>query len=586
MAPDEFRRKLTAILSADAAGYSRLMSEDEEATVRTMTTYRAAMTRLIQQYRGRVVDSPGDNILAEFGSVVDAVQCAVAAQNEFKARNAELRENRRMMFRIGVNLGDVIEEEGRIYGDGVNIAARLEALADPGGICLSGGVFDQIEGKLPFSHEYMGEQTVKNIRKPVRIYRLLTDTQTEPMVGKPVEAPHKPSIAILPFVNMSGDSRQDFLADGISENIITALSKIPQMFVIARNSSFTYRDRAVKVQEVARELGVRYILEGSVQKAGERVRVTAQLIDAANGYHLWAERYDRSLGDLFSMQDEITLNIVVALQVEMTDGEQARVRHRSSANLDAWGYFVKAYDLFQRHTKEDNIKARELLDQALKLEPNYANALALKAVTHFQDARFEYSASPAESFMSAVELCRMALTLDDTDPDTLALWGIIEMAQGQHEAAIATGERALTLGPSNAEVHAMLGVNYYYAGRYQDAIRLLKKALHLHPHYPPWYSMMLGKAYTEFQQYDAALLAFSDVLERAPHQYWGHTGAAVACMRMGKQQEARRHVSKALALDPGLTIERFAAGDRFHKDPGTLQRILGDLRRAGLEDQP
>ena len=584
MAEERAKRKLTAILSADVKGYSRLMGEDEEATVRTLKAYREVIAGLTEKHRGRIVDSPGDNILAEFASVVDGVRCAVEIQEELKVRNTELPQERRMEFRIGVNLGDVIEDEERLYGDGVNIAARLEGLAEGGGVCISGPAFDQVESKLRLEFEYLGEQAVKNIKKPVRVYRVKRGRSVSAVeMSRELALPDKPSIAVLPFVNMSGDSEQEYLADGISENIITALSKIPQMFVIARNSAFTFKGRAVKVQEVAQELGVHYVLEGSVQKAGERVRITAQLVDATSGHHLWAERYDRNLDDFFAMQDDIALNIAVALQVEMTDGEQARVRHRSTVNLDAWGYYVKAYDLFERHTKEDNARARELLDQTLKLEPNYANALALKAVTHFQDARFGYTESPAESFMRSVELCQKALALDDSAPDSLALWGIIQMAQGQYDQAIATGEKALALGPNNAEVHAMLAVNKYYAGKYQEAIGLLKNAMRLHPHYPAWYSLHLGKAYTEAQQYDSALEAFKDALVRAPHQHWGHIGSALVYVRLGREQEARKQVGKALALNPELTLERFAAGDRFYQDPETLKDILEDLRRAGLK---
>ena len=578
------KRKLSAILSADVKGYSSLMGEDELATVRTLEAYREMIVEVIRNYAGRVVDSPGDNVLAEFASVVDAVESAVEIQNELKSKNAELPENRRMEFRIGINLGDVIEEGERIYGDGVNVAARIEGLSAGGGICISGTAFDHVEGKLGLEFEYLGEQSVKNIKKPVRVYRVeMEGSISDVEASHELPLPDKPSIAVLPFVNMSGDPEQEYLADGISENIITALSKIPQMFVIARNSAFTFKGRAVKVQEVARELGVRYVLEGSVQKAGDRVRITAQLIEAISGHHLWAERYDRNLDDLFAMQDEIAFNIAVALQVQMTDGEQARVRHRSTVNLDAWGYFVKAYDLFERHTKEDNARARELLDQALLLDPNYANALALKAVTHFQDARFGYTDSPAESFMHSVELCQKALALDASDPDSLALWGIIQMAQGQYDEAIATGEEALGLGPNNAEVHAMLGVNKYYAGKYQEAIELLKKAMRLHPHYPPWYSHLLGKAHTENQQYDLALAAFRDVLARAPHQTWSHSNSAIVYVRLGKVEEARKHVNKALALNPKMTLNSFAAGDRFYKDPKTLEGIIDDLRRAGLK---
>ena len=356
MAEEGFKRKLTAILSADVEGYSRLMGEDEEATVRTLTAYREVLTTLIQQHNGRVIDSPGDNLLAEFASVVDAVQCAVAVQKEINARNAELPENHRMQFRVGINLGDVIQEGGRIYGDGVNIAARLEGLAKPGGICISKTAFDHIESKLPYGYEFLGDQPVKNIAKPVGAYRVLMDPRVtiagEPEEKKPAlvrrkailvggialvivvlaaliwnfyfrhapiepasvekmafPLPDKPSIAVLPFVNMSRDPEKDYLADGLTENIITALSKIPEMFVIARNSTLTYKDKPVKVQQVAEDLGVRYILEGSVQKADDRVRINAQLIDTIKGHHLWAQRFDREFEDLFALQDEITLKI-------------------------------------------------------------------------------------------------------------------------------------------------------------------------------------------------------------------------------------------------------------------------------------
>jgi adenylate cyclase len=354
------------------------------------------------------------------------------------------------------------------------------------------------------------------------------------------------------------------------------------MFVIARNSAFTFKGRAVKVQKVAQELSVRFVLEGSVQKVGQRVRITAQLIEATSGHHLWAERYDRNLDDLFAMQDEITLNIAVALQVQVTDGEQARVRHRSTVNLDAWGHFVKAYDLFERHTKEDNARARELLDQALKLDPRYANALALKAVTHFQDARFGYADSPADSFMRSVELCQRALASDPSDPDSLALWGIIQMAQGMYDQGIVTGEKALALGPNNAEVHAMVAVIHYYTGKYQEAIELLRKAMRLHPHYPAWYPHFLGSAYTEIQQYDLALATFRDVLARAPHKHWGHFGSAIVYMRLGRVEEARKQVQKALALEPKLSLESYAVSARNHKDPEILAGMLDDLRKAGL----
>jgi TolB-like protein/class 3 adenylate cyclase len=380
MATDDVKRKLTAIFSADVEGYSRLMEEDELATVETLTSHKEIMRKLIRQYRGRVVDSTGDNLLAEFASVVDAVQCAVEVQQVLSAKNEALPENRRMNFRIGINSGDVIEEGELIYGDGVNVAARVESLAEGGGISISGTAYDQLGKKLPLGYEYLGEQSVKNIEKPVRVYRVLTEAEaagkvigevrpkTKQLRGAAIGGivvlilvvgalaiwnfylkpdvepasvekmafplPDEPSIAVLPFANMSGDPQQEYLSDGFTEQIITGLSMVPRLFVIARNSTFTYKGKAVKVQQVAEELGVKYVLEGSVQKSGNRVRITAQLIDTTKGHHLWAERYDRNLSDIFALQDEIAKKVITALQVKLTEGEKARLLAKGTENLE------------------------------------------------------------------------------------------------------------------------------------------------------------------------------------------------------------------------------------------------------------
>jgi len=417
MAEKDFKRKLTAILSADVKGYSRLMDDNEEATVRTLTTYRNAMKNLIQQYRGRVVDSPGDNLLAEFTSVVDAVNCAIAIQRELAERNAEPPHNRKMEFRIGVNLGDVIEEEGRIYGDGVNIAARVESLSEAGGICISGRAYDQVANKLGLEYENLGEHQVKNISTPIRVYRVLSFPgaaahrviQAKERLGRgwrkitfstaavvvvavvvlviwqyyvrrssvePASVdkmayplPDKPSIAVLPFTNMSADPEQEFFSDGISEEIITALSSVPDLFVIARNSTFTYKGKPVKVKQVAEEFGVRYVLEGSVRKSEDRVRITAQLIDALKGRHLWSERYDRDLKDIFALQDEITMKIITALQVKLIEGDQARVWVRQGPNLDIYLKQMQARALYRKGTKEAQIRYGQLAQEIIDMAP-------------------------------------------------------------------------------------------------------------------------------------------------------------------------------------------------------------------------
>jgi adenylate cyclase len=620
-------------MSADVAGYSRLMSEDEAATVKTLATYREVMASLIKQHRGRVVDSPGDNVLAEFASVVDAVQCAVAVQKEFQARNAELLENRRMEFRIGINLGDVIEEQERIYGDGVNIAARLEALADPGGICVSKTAFDQIESKLPLGYEYLGDQKVKNIPKPVGAYRVLMEPRVTvagrkekekampvwqrkvilgggvalvlvviaaliwnfyfrppPMEVASVERmafplPDKPSIAVLPFVNLSKEPEQEYLADGITENIITALSNISEMFVIARNSTFTYKGRPVKVQQVAEELGVRYVLEGSVQKAGDRVRVTAQLVDATTGHHLWAKRYDRDIRELFALQDEITQKIVVELQVELIQGEGAR-RPGSTQSLEAWEHGVKATSLFQRFTKEDNAKARELFEQAIKVDPEYAFAWTMLAWTHWIDANFGFSESRADSFKRAVELAKKAVALDDTQPNVHALLGGIHLFRRQYEKAIAEGERAIALGPNDATSHVLLAHTMHYAGRFEEAITLAKKAMRLTPYYPAWYLSILAQSCRMAGRYEEALAAYKQLLDRSRKgevpPLWAHIGLAVTYMELGLEEEARAHAAEVMRIDPNFSLESWSKAD-FFKDPAHFERLLDTLRKAGLK---
>jgi adenylate cyclase len=462
MNTQDFKRKLTAVFSADVAGYSRLMGEDESATVKTLEAYKQVMFSLIKQHRGRVVDSPGDNLLAEFASVVDAVQCGVAVQNELKARNADLPENRKMQFRIGINLGDVIEEGERIYGDGVNIAARLESLADPGGICVSKTAFDHIEAKLPLGYHFLGEQTVKNIAKPVGAYKVLMEPRVTGAERKgqaegvpvwrrksvvtaavavllviigltvwnfyfrppPIEPaskdklafplPDKPSIAVLAFTNMSGDPKDDLFGDGLAEGIINGLSKSEHIFVIARNSSFTYKGKPVKVKQVAEEMGVRYVIEGSLQREGERVRITVQLIDALTGHHLFSERYDRDLKDILNLQDEITMKVLTAVRVKLTAGEAARISAKGTKNLDAYLKVLQAGEHKGGTMNKERVeRAIQLLDEAIALDPEYAYAYSTLSTAYFDLVVLGTSDSPRESLRRAVELGKKAVALDE-----------------------------------------------------------------------------------------------------------------------------------------------------------------------------
>ena len=632
MATKDFKRKLSAILSADVAGYSRLMGQDEAATVSTIETYREVMSMLIKQHRGRVVDSPGDNVLAEFGSVVDAVQCGVAVQNEFQARNAELPENRRMQFRIGINLGDVIEEGDRIYGDGVNIAARLEALANPGGICISKTAFDHIETKLPLGYEYLGDQTVKNITKPVGAYRVLMEPRvtvagekekekTVPVwrrkailaggavlvlaviaVGiwnfyfrpPPIEhasiekmafpLPEKPSIAVLPFVNMSGDPNQEYLSDGVTENIITALSIIRNMFVIARNSTFAYKGKAAKIQQIAEELGVRYVLEGSIQKTEERVRITAQLIDAITGKHLWAERYDRDMKDLFALQDEITMKIIIALQVNLTEGERANVGVAGTDNLRAYLKLMQASKQIGRRNKEGNALCRKLAEEAIALDPEYVDAYLSLSAAHLMDMMYGTSESLEQSLNLAEEFVQKAISLRGGFARARGFLGRIYVTKRQYDLAIAEGERAVALAPNSSFVHAALAFSLYYAGRPEEAIPLYKKAIRLSPIADSWFLSGLGACYRMMGRYEEAISTYKKALNFSPEAVYYHAGQAANFVLAGHMEEAQAEATEVLRIDHKFSLESWRKG-QLYKDQAYLEKLIYALRKAGLPDK-
>ena len=449
MAQEGFKRKLAAVLSADVKEYSRLMREDETATIRTLTAYREVMTTLIKQHHGRVVDTVGDNLLAEFASVVDGVQGAVAIQKEIKSRNAQLPESRKMLFRIGINLGDLVVEGDRIYGDGVNIAARVEGLSDAGGISVSGNVYDQIKNKLPFSFEYTGEHEVKNIKDPVSVYKVIMRSEASDLdERKGFELTNKPSVAVLPFVNISGDPEQEYFSDGMTEDIITDLSKISGLFVIARNSSFTYKGKPVKAQKVSQELGVRYILEGSVRKVKNRVRISAQLVDAVSGGHLWAERYDRELVDIFALQDEVTKKIVEALEVRLTEMEQKYLGRIPTDNLEAYDCFLRGRAYIERSTKEANERARQLFEKAIKLDSKYAMAYVALGVTYWTDWTLQWSQNP-QIIERAIELMEKAVAMNASSPEAHMTLAFIYLLKKQHEQAIVESDKAIDLDPNN-----------------------------------------------------------------------------------------------------------------------------------------
>jgi len=630
MTAEKVKRKLTAILSADVKGYSRLMGEDEVGTIRTLNAYKEVMGNLIQQHRGRVVNAPGDSILAEFISVVDAVQCAVEIQKELKSRNADFPESRRMGFRIGINLGDVVEEGEDILGDGVNIASRVESLAEAGGVCISGIVYDQVKNKLALGYEFLGEQAVKNITEPVRVYRVRMEPEatkeekgsrskekgkrplalvalaafgvvavmvvlwqfllrpTSPPVEKAdlkqmaFPLPDKPSIAVLPFVNMSEDPKQAYFSDGLSEDIITALSKVGNLFVIARESSFSYKGKPVKVKQVAEELGVRYVLEGSVRQAGDKARITAQLIDAIQGHHLWAERYDRELKDIFPVQDQITKEIITALQVQLKEGEEARTQARGTESLDAYLKFLEGRTFSYRNTKEDNARAQELVKQAIALDPNYAAAYAELSREIMLDVWLGASKSPQESLMKAVELAKRALELDKSMASAHGLLGQYFTMLRQHEKGITEAQKAVDLDPSSSRAHFALAFTLNFAGRHEEAIPHFEKAIRLNPFGPPNFWHHLAIAYHHTEQYDKAIAALKRTLRVEPKDVLAYIILTSTYMRAGREEEGRATAAEILKIDPKFSAERMAATTPW-KDPAKNERTLALLRKAGLK---
>jgi adenylate cyclase len=645
-------RKLAAVFSADVKGYSRLMGDDEEATIRTLTAYRGLMSTLIQHYRGRVVDSPGDNLLAEFASAVEAVQGAVEIQRELKAKNAALPDARKMEFRIGINVGDVIVEGERLYGDGVNIAARLEGIAEAGGICIAGTVYDQVKTKLPFHYEYLGEQAVKNITEPVRVWRLVlkvpsplagegqseevvgeaerqkakVKAQTERRVGSALQhwavvgmggllllvgtfvavryhsvpklspqssslmpqgaqalpLPDKPSIAVLPFVNMSADPEQEYFSDGMTEDIITDLSKLSSLFVIARNSTFTYKGKAVDVKNVGRELGVQYVLEGSVQRASDQLRINAQLVDATTGAHVWAERYDRLLQaqTIFAVQDDITRQIVLALGVEMWKAEVERVGRAPTDNLNAYDAVLRAISYLLRPTKETNTQARQLAERAIALDPQYATGYVTMGWVYFHQWIWQWSPGPS-ALERASEMAQRALALDNSHPYAHMTLGGVYLFQRKHEQALAEMERAIALEPNFADAHMWLALTLNYMGRPEEAIGWAEKAIRLNPYYPGWYLNFLGMAYFLTGRYEEALTVEKKALTLTPNLDT-HAGLAGVYITLGREEEARAEAAEILRMSPNFLVDAWGQMLPF-KNPADSERYLAPLRKAGLK---
>jgi adenylate cyclase len=630
-APPGVKRKLAAILSADVKGYSRLMAADEEGTLRTLNAYRQEMDALVAGRDGRIVGSAGDSVLAEFPSAVEAARCAVEIQQALAARNSELPKDRRLEFRIGINLGDVMVEGDDLFGDGVNVAARLQALAEPGGIYVSGGIYDQIRGKLPFGADFLGEQTVKNIAEPVRVYRLRTDRATVrrgiprrwrtwsaiaaglvllviaaagtawyfdlPRAFGPVEQeqasalplPDRPSIAVLPFNNLSANPEEEYFADGLTDDLITDLSKISGLFIIARDSAFAYKDQPLEVREVARELGVRYVLEGSVRRAGERVRINAQLVDGTTGGHVWAERYERDYADIFAVQDQVIGEIVGALSVQLTEAEQTQVSRLPTRSLEAYDYYLRAEQ--EQHSPEGQagvVRALELYEHAIALDHDFADAYAgyARAAAYLWTGSYDASMAGALARKRLYEAAGQALALSPQLPRAHAVLAEAQSVDSEHEAAIESARRAVDFGPSDAESYATLASVLASAGMPAEAVVAAETALRLNPKPPAATLITAGLALFLDGQYERSIEALEQARDLAPKLNDARWHLAMAYAQADQIQEAMGEVKRLLGQEASHNVQFVRLTQSHFRRADDLNRLLEGLRKAGLPEWP
>jgi adenylate cyclase len=585
-------RRLAAILAADVAGYSRLTGLDEEGThVRLRERLRGLADPKISEHRGKVVKHTGDGVLAEFGSVVDAVRCAIEVQRGMAEQNATMPQVKRIEFRIGIHVGDIIVDDNDIFGDGVNIAARLEGIAEPGGVCISDDAQRQLRGKVDFAFEDMGPQNLKNIVEPMRAWRLRMNASGSPAapIEPPVEStqalalPDKPSIAVLPFQNMSGDPEQEYFADGMVEEITTALSRFKWLFVIARNSSFTFKGKAVDVKEVGRRLGVRYVLEGSVRTASGKVRITGQLVDAVTGAHIWADRFERDMADVFALQDEVTVAVVSAIQPKLFQTEIAMATRRRPENLTAYDLFLRAMQQFYLSTREGLAEAIRLAHRALQLDPQFGFVTALAGVCHMQRVLYGYAVDPQFDRKEAVRLMRLALSIDDSDPDTLAFAAIISAYMvGDCEREIEMANRAVALNPNSFLAWSSRGHVFRIAGLPEEAIRSFERAIRTSPVDPRLHLMFvgMGMAFIELRRFDEAIVAGKKAQRQNPSFPPASFCLASAFAHLGRDGEAREAAARLLETDPAFTISaRMGRRRQSH-----LKLLIEGLRKAGLPE--
>ncbi len=581
-------RRLAAVLAADVVGYTRLMGADEAGTLRRLTELRETVLEpLLIKHRGRIVKLMGDGLLVEFASAVDSVACAMAWQDKVAQHEAAIEAGKALQFRIGINVGDVIAEDGDIHGDGVNIAARLEGLARPGGICLSDDVYRHSRGKIDAQFEDIGEQKLKNVTDTVRVYNVVVEPSfaEDHAPGGGLSPPaDKPSIAVLPFQNISDAREQEFLADGITEEIITTLSRISKLFVIARNSVLAYKGKAVDVREVGRKLGVRFLLEGSVRGSGNKVRITAQLIEAMSGQHMWARRFDREMSDVFALQDDITKEIVSALQVELTEGEQAKLAASNTRNVEAWQLAFEGRDLVYLHRKDSVRKGRKLIEQATALDPDYAFAWGSLSEAHWKEAANEgWSDSPERSFELALEASDKALTLEPDNAEVLSMRSVILITLRDFDNALALAQQALRVAHSEANAIALAAITLRCCGLAKEGLRQLELAKRYCQVFPAWYLYNEALCHWILEQTDEALASLAGAVDIDPDFSLTYVLFAAIHAENGDEKEADWAVNQVLRADPMFSANRFVESRPF-RDPGLATRFRNAIRLAGLPD--
>jgi adenylate cyclase len=585
-------RKLAAIFAADVEGYSRLMGRDDVGTLRTLNRYRVIIDRLIASHRGRIFNTAGDSLVADFASAVGAVECAVAVQEAIAKENADRPAGEQMRFRIGVHVGDIMVQGDNLFGDAVNIAARLEALAEPGGICISGTARDHIGTKLPVGFTDLGEQQVKNISQPIRAYRVRSDTSptATPVVGSSLPLPDKPSVAVLPFTNMSLDPEQEFFADGVAEDVITALSRYPSLFVIARNSSFTYKGRAVDVKQVGRDLGVRYVLEGSLRKSGNRIRVTAQLVEAESGKHVWAERYDSDLSDIFAVQDEITEAVTIAVAPAIDEAERQRAMRKPPESLDAWAAYQRGLWHLSKVSAAENALARNFFQQAIDLDPNFARGYCglfetLRQAVTLAMPGFTEPEVLAETEERLEQLARQAVALDAADTEARMALAVVQYRHGGCQSVLAETEQVLKIAPSLAAAHGDRGAALIYSGSPKEGLASLETSFRLDPHSPSrarlLHTAQIGHYFCH--DYEASVEAAKRVIWAYPEYPNAYRWMAAALGQLGRLDEAKEALEKAIAIAPSQFETRVRRRVPWHT-PEDHAHMLEGLRKAGWEE--